>query len=276
MKTDVHPTAAGARTPPPDIGEALAHLVAALCRMIGQGLSRKHNRHDGVHRARKAIRSLRALLALAHETLGEPGEAVDRSLQRLGRSLSALRDGHVAVATARSLAKGDEVQPWLDVAARLRERSEQQLADALTRDPSFSARRIRLARTSKALAELPWSEVERRTVHRALIKSELRVAKAEYKAKTKMTAARLHRWRRRGRRLRMQVDVMRRVDACHASLRKMQQDRIDDLTTLTDRLGRRQDLEVLARLLPQVSDASSHGVLRRQLQREIADLDRID
>jgi CHAD domain-containing protein len=275
MKTDAHHAAAGARASPPGIGEALARLVAALSRMIGQGLSRKHGRHDGVHRARKAIRSLRAILALAGETLGEQAAPIDRSLQQLARSLSALRDAHVAVATARSLAVGDEAQAWLDVAARLHARSERQLAQELERDPGFRARRARHARMSKALAALPWDQVERRTLDRALIRSELCVTKAERKAKTRMTAARLHRWRRKVRRLRMQVDIMRRIEACNESLRKMQEERIGALKKCTDLLGRRQDLEVLAQLLPRVSDAASRAGLLRRLRQEIADLDSI-
>ncbi|MGN6382642.1 MAG: hypothetical protein ACTHMK_08580, partial [Dyella sp.] len=81
------------------------------------------------------------------------------------------------------------------------------------------------------------------------------------------------RWRRRVRRLRMQVDAMRRIEVCSKPLRKMQQERVGQLKKRTDLLGRRQDLEVLAQLLPQVSDASNRDALRRRLQQEIAELD---
>ncbi|MGN6738988.1 CHAD domain-containing protein [Dyella sp.] len=258
---------------PRTTGEALAHLVAALCRLARQGLARKERLHDGVHRVRKAIRSLRAVLALAHEALGEPAAPIDRALQQLARSLSRLRDAHVAVATARSLATGAEKQAWLDVAARLDTRCERRLARTLAQDPGFAKRRARLARISKALAALPWYRVGRRSLEHALVEGELRVAKAERKAKKEMTAQRLHRWRRRARRLRMQVDAMRRIEVCPKTLRKMQHERVEHLKKRTDLLGRRQDLEVLAQLLPQVSDMSNRDALRCRLHQEIAELD---
>lgn len=53
----------------------------------------------------------------------------------------------------------------------------------------------------------------------------------------------------------------------------MQHERVGQLKKRTDLLGRRQDLEVLAQLLPQVSDTANRDALRRRLQQEIAELD---
>jgi len=273
MKTGLNHAASDARASPQPVGDALAELVAALCRMIAQGLSRKSDRHGGVHRARKAIRSVRAILALTGDALNDEAADIDRSLQQLARGLSALRDAHVAVATAQSLATDHGKQTWLDVTARLRMHSEHLLADALARDPAFSARRARLTKLAKALAALPWHRVKHESLHGELARSELRVAKAERKAKAAMSPAAVHRWRRRMRRLRMQVDAMGRIEICHESLRAMQGERIRELKKRTDLLGRRQDLEVLKRLLPKVSDAADLVTLRRRLQQEIADLD---
>lgn len=276
MTTDSSHAASSTDTAPRPVGEALAELVAARCRMIARGLSRKNDRHSGVHRARKAIRSLRAILALAGDELGDEAIPIDRSLQRLARGLSKLRDAHVAVATAQSLATPDDEQPWLDVTARLHARSERLLADALACDPAFSARRAGVARMAKALAALPWRRVRRKALFSALAQSELRVAKAERKAKERMTASRLHRWRRRVRRLRMQVDAMRLVEVGHESLRAMQGKRVRELKVRTDLLGRRQDLEVLRSLLPQVCSATERAALNARLREEIADLDCTD
>lgn len=276
MTTDSNHAASSTDTAPRPVGEALAELVAARCRMIARGLSRKNDRHSGVHRARKAIRSLRAILALAGDELGEEAIPIDRSLQRLARGLSTLRDAHVAVATAQSLATHDDEQPWLDLTARLRARSERLLADALACDPEFSARRAGVARLAKALAALPWRRVRRKALYSSLAQSELRVAKAERKAKERMTASRLHRWRRRVRRLRMQVDAMRLVEVGHESLRAMQGKRVRELKTRTDLLGRRQDLEVLRSLLPQVCSATERAAPSARLREEIADLDCMD
>ncbi len=273
MTTDANHAASGTDTAPRAVGEALAELVATHCRMIARGLSRKDDRHRGVHRARKAIRSLRAILALAGDALGEEVIPIDRSLQRLARGLSTLRDAHVAVATAQSLATPDDEQPWLDVTARLRARSERLLADALARDPAFSARRADAARLAKALAALPWRRVRRKALYSALAQSELRVARARRRAKERMSASSMHRWRRRVRRLRMQVDTMRRIEVGHESLRAKQGKRVRELKARTDLLGRRQDLEVLKRLLPQVSDPADLAALRRRVRQEIAALD---
>lgn len=276
MTTGSNRVARRAGTSPQPVGEALAALVAARCRMIDQGLSRKSDRHAGVHRARKAIRGLRAILALASEALGEPAIPLDRSLRQLGRSLSALRDAHVAAATARSLASSGEEAAWEAVASRLQERSERLLADALTRDPGFGARRTRVERLAGALAALPWQRVRRKALDRALARSERRAARAERKARRRITPTGLHRWRRRVRRLRMQVDAMRRIETGDAAWRATQGRRLRKLKQRTDMLGRRQDLDVLRRLLPQASEVADRAALRRRLRGDMAALDSID
>lgn len=84
-------------------GHAAQDLVKRECRTILRALALGKHPNAAVHRGRKAIRRLRALLALI-EPRFDTVKSADRSLQRLGDSLSKLRDAHVATEIAQSMA----------------------------------------------------------------------------------------------------------------------------------------------------------------------------
>lgn len=242
--------------------------------MIVRALTRTKDRHAAIHRARKSIRHARAILALGREDFGEALAPVDRALQRAARSLSRLRDAHVVVATARALADahgGDDAAAWNRVADRLQVRSDALLAEALRDDPGFAARRARIHAVARAITALPWHGMKRKTARRALAQSEGRSAVACERATRKQSAKRLHRWRRRLRKVRLQRDALARIDSAlvpspghgHESSRKLKR--------RTDALGRRQDLVVLGQLLGKVSEAGERSRLRAQLKKAMTE-----
>lgn len=257
------------------MGQALAALAAAECRVIERALGPARDRDRAVHHARKAIRRLRALLAVAGAGLGDALAPMDRSLQRLARGLSPLRDIHVAVTVAQKLATGDDAPAWAAAIVQLQAQRAQLLATALASDPMFARRRAGVRALTHALAALPWRRVKRGALHDALTRSERRMAKAEACAREDGRTPAIHRWRRRTRRLRMQLELKLKLrlqgraardGKSPSELRRA----IGRLKRQTDALGWRQDLQLLRRQLGRLPDPPQAGVLRRRLRREMA------
>lgn len=246
-------------TPGP-LGAALQAVAMSELATIDAALSRSRARHRGVHEARKAIRRLRALLALGDDAFGDAGEALDATLSRIGKSLSTLRDAQVVVDTARRIGRrADQASRrdvWLRLRAALSERRAQTLARAVAADPQFERRRRRVQALRTALATLPWGRLDRRTVAAALTRQARRSDKAQRRAQAHRGAHERHRWRRRLRRLRMQMDLLKSlaqrepslppaVDAYKAARRDVAPPK--RLGKQADALGRGQDEEILRR-----------------------------
>jgi CHAD domain-containing protein len=256
-------------------GAALAATAASLSRAIVRALGHAGDRHRGVHQARKAIRRLRSLLALAQTQFGAALTPLDRALRQLGLQLSPLRDAHVVVAAAARLARtaGAHAADWNELSQQLIVQRDALLATALADDPRFVRRRAEVRTIAKAMAQLPWARVSTEHIKAALAHSQRRAKRAERKARQRATAERIHRWRRRLRRLRMQcevlaslriaVEVLPKQLAGH-SLRKV----IKTLNHRADQLGWQQDLVVLRTAidaLPQLLPSA----MRKRLLRDI-------
>lgn len=251
------------------VGEALRSLMLARCRQVDRALADARRRHAGIHRARKGIRVLRAMLALRGDTGDGAAAAIDRRLRRLARSLSALRDAHVAAQTAEWLARDEAV--WSAAACALRAACERQLADALAADPGFAARRAQLARVRHALDALPWSKVGASACRQALRRSRQRTRRGAAHARHRPTLDTLHAWRRRLRRQRLQVDALVRLAAiARMELPDRHGRHMRELKRLSDALGRRQDLRLLRRHLARLDRDVPRDDLKLPMCRALA------
>lgn len=246
-------------------GQALGERVHAECRAIVHALRAPKALHARVHEARKAIRRTRALLALAAD-----GDApfdvgpADRILQRVGDSLSRLRDAHAAIETARAVGKQTQPRRWRPVVQALRERSAALVAAELQRDPGLARRRATVEGAQYYLDQLPWAELSASRVRAGLQRQRRRVERAARRASKHPDAEHLHQWRRKVRRLRMQVDAMPTLRPqwakAPAALPKSRA-----LHQLSDALGHEQDLQVLAALLRRLPGIEARTELRTQL-----------
>jgi CHAD domain-containing protein len=236
-------------TPAPSIPAALALLAGRECRSAARSLANVKERHRGIHEARKALRRLKSLLALGAEPFAASLPDLEARIAKLATGLSPLRDAHVAVHLAQSLSAPGDDPVWQDAIVALEHRRDGHLAAALHKDPRFLGRRHRIRDLCDLVEALPWKTVRRRTIEEALARSERRVARAEKRARKNPTTANLHRWRRRARRLRMQLDAWRRVlkatgkTAHHRS--KQDKAAARAMSKLSDALGARQDLRAL-------------------------------
>lgn len=194
------------------VGVALGDLCAEHTAHIAAALQRNSHRHRGVHEARKGIRRLRSALALGAPCFGAAGRKIDRALQRLGRSLSKLRDAHVAVELARGRVKRcAEAEPcaiWRYAHALLVLTRARELRRALKRDADFAQRGKVLARCAQAVALLPWHQLDPATLSAQLASSRQRADRAAARSEKDHGLSRLHRLRKRLRRHRMQATAL--------------------------------------------------------------------
>ncbi|HVJ38251.1 MAG TPA: CHAD domain-containing protein [Stenotrophomonas sp.] len=251
-------------------GHALGKLVHEECSAVIAGLRGRKALHTRVHEARKAIRRARALLALA-----EDGDAAfdigpaDRILQRVGDSLSRLRDAHVAIDTARLVGKQTETKRWRPVVIALRARSAGLIAHELERDPGLARRVSTVEGALHYLDALPWAELTAAQIRAGLQRQHRRVERAARRAGKHPDADRLHTWRRKVRRLRMQVEALPKLKP-HWSKSTPSAPKSKSLHKLSDALGREQDLQVLAGLLRRLPGLDDRAARRAELDALIA------
>lgn len=248
--------------------QAAAHKE---CAAILRALASRRHIHVSIHGARRAIRRLRALLFLVQERL-EDAAAIDRKLERLGDSLSALRDAHVMVDTAEGLAARGKTKQWAAAIHRLLRRRYGLVQRALARDPDFRRRRRVIERAARQLGDLAWHKLKAADVRQALERSCRRVAKAEARARTDPVPANLHRWRRRVRKLRMQMEALARIepDLAKDAAKESASKNAKALHKLSDQLGAFQDKQMLRNVLRRMRGLPNRAQTARQLREELA------
>lgn len=252
------------------LGEQLQALAKRECQTIRRKLVAKQHLHEAVHEARKAVRRLRALVGLIDDRIDDAAVA-DRALARLGDSLSTLRDASVVIQTAEKLGRQHPGLVWKHVVARLRDRCEKIITRTLQDDPDFNRRLALLARVEARMAAWPWQDVQRKDLHASLKASQRRVEKARRRASGSDASADLHRWRRRSRKLRMQLEVAAKVDTGIADKASTSTSRhqIRALKNLSDKLGWHQDLVVLRNLIRRMRGLDERDVALAAIAKEM-------
>jgi hypothetical protein len=160
--------------------------------------------HRAIHQARKGIRRARAALALSAID-DEEANTIDRTLKRLAKTLSRVRDAAVAVESYDRLVKHAAVRPIAvslrPLRARLVAQRDAVLSDRLQQDPAFARLRARLGAVRGKVRSLPWSGVDVDAVAHAMNRAARRAEKIGARAQGRFEETVRHRWRRRLRRL---------------------------------------------------------------------------
>ena len=243
------------------------HLLAREeCRAIGRALAAKRRIHPAIHDARKAIRRLRALLALIEERVPEAAP-IDRQLERLGDGLSSLRDAHVVIETAGKFARHHRKQ-WRPAMRALEARRDARLARVLALDPGFLKRRALVTRLEARLEFLDWTRLRLADLRTGAEASQLRLDNAEKHAAFDLAPENLHRWRRRVRRLRFQLEAIGRLspEALHKLSRRHPGRDPKALHRLGDALGDRRDEQMLASALKRTRGLPNRPELLARMQ----------
>jgi len=254
------------------MGSSLAALARKECKAVAKALANRKDRHRGVHEARKALRRLRSLLALVSDAVGAETAKIDIALRHQARRLSALRDSQVAVAIAEKLAADDETGEWAIAAQVLAVQRDLLLETELGKDPGFARRIAAMADIVIVLDKLRWKRVTQKSLQRSIKQSHRRVNKSERDAAEQGTPASLHRWRRRVRRLRLQLEAvhtLNRLTGVAIQTSEVHKSKSTKaLAQLADQLGWRQDIQVLRAALKTFPDATMLANLRKRLRLE--------
>ncbi|GLQ51473.1 CHAD domain-containing protein [Dyella flava] len=258
------------------IGASLGALALKECRLLLQALTTRKERHGGIHHARRACRKLRSLLDFLETSSDQPHvEALHKSLRRLVHSFSDLRDAHVATRTARLLASSHTATVTPALIDQLKRRSAALLDAALDKDPDWRRRSGKSVRITTAIEALGWSTLTPTTTKKALKHSIKRMKKARRAALEKRTNKAFHRWRRRARQVRYQLEFLRKARQMAGMRKSHGQEygaRAKQLGLLTDRLGWRQDFRVFLMTLDRLSASDDVLALREALARKSAPL----
>lgn len=228
----------------PAPGDALRDYTVAELDSAIAGLGWRGGRiHAGVHRARKALRRVRATLALGGDALGPGAPLVDREVRKLNRGLSTLRDAQALVEMLQRLLAEQRPADVLRVLRRAHRAAMTHRAAAAhaaqAADPEQDARCDLLIALRGALESLPWQRLASSQLQIALASSVDRMLRAQARAVHSGDNGHWHRWRRRARRLSQQRRALKAagiapaIDVPKASKR------------IAEQLGAAQDLSLL-------------------------------
>ena len=199
------------------------------------------HRHKGVHQARKSIRRVRSILALAGDALGPGAEALSYLLSEINQGLSRTRDAQALVEAIDHLAAQTRDGKWLNIFGRARRSAvvarRVVLQEALAADPDLLQARGLLAQTKTALGDLPWGGVMKHDVEAAFSVARERTRKAAKKAGRTGEDEDWHRWRRKARRQSQQKRIL-----AEAGIESTVKYDDKDIATL---LGKQQDCSLL-------------------------------
>lgn len=257
-----------------------AYALDQLAAMDAQLRRRGRHLHTGVHEARKAARRFRAVVALADAAVGAGADEAATAIRRVGKRLSRLRDAHVAseVATAFTApAAGAEALRRLR--RRLREQRDELAEQVLKADPELRRKRRQIRKARQVLQASSWHELSTPQLLQALQHSAQRLRRAEGDAQDSRSLALRHRWRRRVRRLRMQLQILAEIAqdkawprAARAAARWVLNEAADtlpgaaELHALGDVLGQQQDRALLRRAVRAAFEGDERDALLQLLR----------
>lgn len=257
-----------------------AYALDQLAAMDAQLRRRGRHLHTGVHEARKAARRFRAVIALADAAVGAGADEAATVIRRVGKRLSRLRDAHVASeAAAAFAAPSAHAEPLRRLRRRLREQRDTLAAEVLQRDPELRRKRRQIRKARQALQSSAWGELSTPQLLQALQHSAQRLRRAEGDAHGSRSLALRHRWRRRVRRLRMQLQILAEIAqdkawprAARAAARWVLAEAADtlpgaaELHALGDVLGQQQDRALLRRAVRAAFEAGERDELLQLLR----------
>jgi CHAD domain-containing protein len=225
-----------------DLGAALHGIADDQLSRAGHCLGwQGGHRHKGVHQARKSIRRVRSILALAGAALGPGAEALTYLLSEINQGLSRTRDAQALVEAIDHLSTQTHDQKWLAILGRARRNAVTArhgvLREALAADPDLLRARGLLMQTKAALEGLPWDAVTRQELEAAFSLGREKTRQAAKKAGKTGDDEDWHRWRRKARRQSQQQRIL--AEAGIESIVKYDD---KDIATL---LGKQQDCSLL-------------------------------
>jgi hypothetical protein len=181
-----------------DVKRVATEQLDLACAQLGDAAP---DPHEAVHECRRALRRLRALLALFHQALGTGYDELRAPYRSCTRALSGLRDAHALVETLRRVRRreGSDLTPELfeSLATRLRLRRDRALETAA---PDRAAMRRMLSHARRQLVLwIPRASID--VLRKGLVRRYKRARKAMHGVVRRRGMEATHALRRRSREL---------------------------------------------------------------------------
>ncbi|HET7331989.1 CHAD domain-containing protein [Dyella sp.] len=250
----------------PTLGLALGTLAARECRVLQRALAMRSKRQEGIHKARKSCRRLRSLLPLLPPDA--PIDKLDQNLRQVAHRLAPLRDAYIAARTARVLASAHPSRFTPEIIRAFDDRTNALLGYALNEDPNWRQLRADVQHMAAAISAMPWQDIRPGQTRKTVKRARRKMKRAREKALSERTPPARHRWRRRARKLRYQLECLRkarRMAGMQQARTKRYGDQAKQLGVITDQLGWRQDFQIFLAAVEQLPDSPDMQMLRRAL-----------
>ncbi len=242
---------------PPESGDSLESYALEQVKHAIAFLGWRGSRaHAGVHQVRKCMRRARACLALGQPALGAGAMMLDREIAKICESLSCLRDAKARVESLdRLLASNAEIETrhCLQAAKRIATHARAgAMRNEQINDPDFLTRRERLLVVEAAIPVLPWKQISKSGLSRAVHHSMYASDETAEIALSRGKANDWHRLRRRRRRLAQQHTALQYCDILLPSI-------VVPDHKLGSLLGEAQDISVLREFFKKHSGLSNEN-----------------
>ena len=278
MLEDQDSLPSGPAQEPPLSAALQAYALDQLALMEAQLRRRGRQRHAGIHEARKAARRFRSVLVLGTAAAQTAAAEAAAAIRLVCKRLSRLRDAHVVSELASAGPAGLDAASVNLLRRRLKQVRDELAEDVLRRDPELRRKRRQVHKARTAMQAEAWPVLSAEEVLLALRRSAARVHKAQRDAHKADSLALRHRWRRRVRRLRVQLQILAEIGHDKAWPRTTRaaakwilaeaadsMPSVDELRALGDALGQQQDRVLLRTAVRRAFDSPQREALLQML-----------
>ncbi|TDR44878.1 CHAD domain-containing protein [Tahibacter aquaticus] len=279
MLEDHDPLPPGDVREPPLSAALQAYALDQLIQMEAQLRRRGRQRHAGIHEARKAARRFRSVVLLGTGAAQTAAAEAAVAIRLVCKRLSRLRDAHVVSELASAGPAGLDAASMKLLRQRLKQVRDELAEELLQRDPELRRKRRKVHKARTALLAEPWPALSAEGLLLALRRNAARMHKAQRDAEKTDSLALRHRWRRRVRRLRVQLQILAEIGhdkAWPATTRAAAKwvlaeaadcmPSVDELRALGDALGQQQDRALLRSAVRRAFGPPQREVLLQLLQ----------
>ena len=176
--------------------KAFARVAAEDIAAIRAALAQEDDRDTAIHRARRAIKRLRALLRLARPALGGGFKKANRRWRDAGRVLAGRRDAAVILGAYDKIAAASADLPSRQASAIRKKLNGGSGNAGKALDPEDGAIRDAIERATRAMRKLRWPRRDH-DLFEGLLMTQHRLRQCRKAACADSSSENLHEWRKR-------------------------------------------------------------------------------
>jgi CHAD domain-containing protein len=243
------------------LDQAFARVAAEEAAAVRAALAIADDIEEAVHRARRNIKRVRALLRLARPALGKRFARANHAWRDAAYMFAGERDSAVALRSFDRVAQTchDDLPPEKVAAIRECLMASAAEADQL-HTSSADATKAALDLAESATARLEWPR-GRADLEAGLRRAQQRLRQSWKRARRQTDAENMHEWRKRLKDVAAQTGLLRNVLSKQAARRRV------EMQELAEVLGEEHDLAILCRKLDELGPSRGTKTARDRLMR---------